>query len=73
MNVRLANAQVLGAAPMEGEYIERGRSRDRGRRLSNIDPIPIRPDQNGLPPPPITVGQRIRIEGVGDITKSWRD
>jgi hypothetical protein len=72
LNMRLANALVLGVAPVEGEYIERGRSRERGRRGSNLDPNGTHPGQNGLPPP-IAVGQRIRIEDIGDITKSWRD
>jgi hypothetical protein len=72
LNMRLANAQVLEAGPMEGEYVERGRSRDRGRRGSNIDPNAKHPGQNGLSPS-IDVGHRIRIEDVGDITQSWRD
>ncbi|KAF9649423.1 hypothetical protein BDM02DRAFT_3113831 [Thelephora ganbajun] len=72
LNMRLANAQVLGADPTEGEYIERGRSRERGRRGSNIDPNAKHPGQNGLSPP-ITVGHRIRIEDIGEISQSWRD
>ena len=69
LNMRLANTQVLG--PMEGEYVERGRSRERGRRGSNIDPNAKHPGQNGLLPP--TAGHRIRIEDVGEISQSWRD
>jgi hypothetical protein len=68
LNMRLANTQVLG--PMEGEHIERGRSRERGRRGSNIDPNAKHPEQNGLPSPN-AVGHRIRIEDVGDISQSW--
>ena len=70
--MRLANTQALGAGPMEGEYIERGRSRERGRRGSNIDPNVKLLGQNGLPPP-IAAGHRIRIEDVGEISQSWRD
>jgi hypothetical protein len=72
MNVRLANAQALGVGPTEGEHVERGRSRERGRRGSNIDPNTKHPGQNGLQLPTAT-GHRIRIEDVGDISKSWRD
>ena len=72
LNMRLANAQVLGVVPAEGERIERGRSRERGRRGSNIDPNSKHPGQNGLSPP-IAVGHRIRMEDVGDISQSWRD
>ena len=72
MNVRLANAQALGVGPTEGECVERGRSRERGRRGSNIDPNTKHPGQNGLQLPTAT-GHRIRIEDVGDISKSWRD
>jgi len=68
----LANTRVLGVDPMEGEYIERGRSRERGRRGSNIDPSAKHPGQHGLSPP-IAVGHRIRIEDVGEISQSWRD
>jgi len=67
--MRLANTQV---GPMEGEHIERGRSRERGRRGSNVDPDVKNPGQNGLSPR-ITVGHRIRIEDVGEISQSWRD
>lgn len=70
MNMRLANTQALGAGLTEGEYIERGRSRERGRRGSNLDPK--HPGQNGLQPPAIG-GHRIRIEDVGEISQSWRD
>jgi len=70
--MRLANAQMLGVGQMEGEAVERGRSRERGRRGSNIDPNPKHPGQNGLSPP-IAVGRRIRIEDVGEISQSWRD
>ena len=70
LNMRLANAQVLG--PPEGEVIERGRSRERSRRGSNIDPNAKHPGQSGLSPP-IAVGNRIRIEDVGEIAQSWRD
>ena len=72
LNMRLANAQVLGVASTEGEYIERGRSRERGRRGSNIDPNAKHPGQNGLSPS-VAFGHRIRIEDVGDISQSWRD
>ena len=72
LNMRLANAQVLGAGPVDGEYIERGRSRERGRRGSNIDPDAKLPGQNGLLPP-TAFGHRIRIEDVGEISQSWRD
>ena len=72
LNMRLANTQALGAGPMEGEYIERGRSRERGRRGSNIDPNVKLLGQNGLPPP-IAAGHRIRIKDVGEISQSWRD
>ena len=72
LNMRLANTQVLGVGPMEGEHVERGRSRERGRRGSNIDPNTNHPGQHGLPPP-IAVGNRIRIEDVGEISQSWRD
>ena len=72
MNMRLANTQALGVGPMEGECLERGRSRERGRRGSNIDPNAKHPGQNGLQPPAIG-GHRIRIEDVGEISKSWRD
>jgi len=70
--MRLANAQVLGVGPTEGEVIERGRSRERGRRGSNIDPNAKHPGQNGLPPPN-ALGRRIRMENVGEISQSWRD
>jgi len=70
--MRLANAQALEVGPVEGEVIERGRSRERGRRGSNIDPNAKHPGQNGLPPP-IGVGRRIRIEDIGEISQSWRD
>ena len=70
--MRLANAHVLGVGPMEGQHIERGRSRERGRRGSNIDPNAKHPGQNGLSPL-IAAGHRIRIEDVGDISQSWRD
>jgi len=70
--MRLANAQVLGVGPMEEEHVERGRSRERGRRGSNIDPNAKYPGQNGLSPP-TAAGHRIRIEDVGDISQSWRD
>lgn len=72
LNMRLANAQSLAPGPVEGECIERGRSRERGRRGSNIDPNAMYPGQNGLPPP-IAVGHKIRMEDVGQITQSWRD
>ena len=72
LNMRLANALVLEPGPMEGEHVERGRSRERGRRGSNIDPNAKHPGQNGLSPP-IAVGRRIRMEDVGEITQSWRD
>lgn len=72
LNMRLANTQALGPGPAEGEYIERGRSRERGRRCSNIDPNAKHPGQNGLAPP-VTAGHRIRIEDVGEISQSWRD
>ena len=71
LNMRLANAQALGVGPVEGEYVERGRSRSRGRRGSNIDPNAKHLGQNGLPP--IVAGHRIRIEDVGEISQSWRD
>jgi len=58
--------------PTEGEYIERGRSRERGRRGSNIDPNAKHPELNGLSPP-TAAGHRIRIEDVGEISQSWRD
>jgi len=72
LNMRLANTQVLGVGPTEGEVIERGRSRERGRRGSNIDPNAKHPGQNGLPPPN-ALGHRIRMEDVGEISQSWRD
>lgn len=72
LNMRLANTQVLGSDPIEGECIERGRSRERGRRGSNMDPNGKHPGQNGLSAP-IAVGHRIRIEDVGEITQSWGD
>lgn len=72
LNMRLANTLVLGPGPVDGEYVERGRSRERGRRGSNIDPNANHPGQNGLSPP-IVAGRRIRIEDIGEITKSWRD
>lgn len=71
LNMRLANEQVLGV-PTEAECFERGRSRERGRRGSNIDSNGKHPEQNGLSPP-IAVGHRIRIEDVGEISQSWRD
>jgi len=70
--MRLANAQVLGAGPVEGEFVERGRSRERGRRGSNIDPNAKHPGQHGLQPPN-ALGHRIRIEDIGEISQSWRD
>ena len=73
LNMRLANAQALGAGPTEGEHIERGRSRERGRRGSNMDSNGKYPGQNGLPPPIAVGGHRIKMEDVGDITQSWRD
>ena len=72
LNMRLANTQVLEVGPTEGEYVERGRSRERGRRGSNIDPNTKHPGQHGLPPP-IAMGHRIRIEDIGEISQSWRD
>lgn len=72
LNMRLADAQAMGMGPTEGEYIERGRSRERGRRGSNIDPNPKHPGQNGLSSP-IAAGHKIRIEDVGEISQSWRD
>ena len=72
LNMRLANTQVLGVDPMQGERVERGRSRERGRRGSNIDPNTKHPGQHGLSPP-IATGHRIRIEDVGEISQSWRD
>ena len=72
LNMRLADAQAMGMDPTEGEYIERGRSRERGRRGSNIDPNLKHPGQNGLSSP-IAAGHRIRIEDVGEISQSWRD
>ena len=73
LNMRLANTQVLGVEPTEGDPIERGRSRERGRRGSNIDPNAKHPGQNGLPPPNALLGHRIRMEDVGEISQSWRD
>jgi len=70
--MRLANTQVLEVGPVEGELIERGRSRERGRRGSNIDPNAKHPGQNGLAPPN-ALGHRIRMENVGEISQSWRD
>jgi len=70
--MRLANAQALGVDQTDGEYVERGRSRERGRRGSNIDPNAKHPGQNGLLPP-TAAGHRIRIEDVGEISQSWRD
>lgn len=72
LNMRLAHAQVLGTGPTEGECLERGRSRERGRRGSNIDPNAKHPGQNGLSPS-FAAGHRIRIEDVGEISQSWRD
>lgn len=72
LNMRLANAHALGADLAEGEYVERGRSRERGRRGSNMDSNGKHPGQNGLSPS-IAVGNRIRIEDIGEITQSWRD
>ena len=72
LNMRLANTHVLEAGLKEGEYIERGRSRERGRRGSNMDSNGKHPGLNGLTLP-IDVGHRIRIEDVGEITQSWRD
>ena len=72
LNMRLANTHVPGMGPTEGECVERGRSRERGRRGSNIDPNAKHPGLNGLSPP-TAVGHRIRIEDVGEISQSWRD
>ena len=70
--MRLANSQALGSDLTEEEYVERGRSRERGRRGSNMDLNGKHPGLDGLSPP-IVAGHRIRMEDVGDITKSWRD